>query len=130
MEKLKRMDVKNNRIKQGNMNTPAKFTNLNTETDAENLRHQYQELIEQHEKQGAEIKKNMLLTPFLLSIPVIIILFILISGSTSDIPNTITSEPLQHEVVSTQKNERLNAAVIETDSLLNASKVIALPAKK
>jgi hypothetical protein len=128
-EKLKRTGIRS-MIKPIKMKTPDPFHQDISLPQAYQLRQQYQQLVDKPEIQSPEVKKNMLLTPFLLSIPVIMILFILISGTSSEIPNTINAEPIQREVMTTERARSLHEAVISRDSLLHSSKVIALPAKK
>jgi hypothetical protein len=111
------------------MKAPVQYAEQYRGMDAEYLHQQYEEL-RKPQNENREPKKNLLLlTPFLLSIPVIIILFILISGSAAEIPNTITTEPLQRDVVATKKSERLKISETATDSLVSSSKTIALPAE-
>jgi hypothetical protein len=121
------------RTKNEAMKSPIHLNQQIARSDAENLRQQYQELFRKHEKEGTEFRKSLLLTPFLLSIPVIIILFILISGSNSGIPNTVTAEPLQTEVVTitpVQKAKKMNVATITNDSLAKSDNTISLPPGK
>jgi hypothetical protein len=117
-------------IKRKDMNTPAPLHHPLTAPDAQHLSQQYELMSGNNEPPIAEPKKNLLLTPFLLSIPVIMILFILISGTSSDIPDTINAEPVQRDVVSTERIHRIHVADLTKDSVLSNSKLIALPAKK
>jgi hypothetical protein len=115
------------------MKSPIPLNRQIPRNDAENLRQQYQVLFRKHEQESTEFRKSLLLTPFLLSIPVIIILFILISGSNSGIPNTVTAEPLQTEVVTitpVQKAKKMNVATITNDSLAKSDNTISLPPGK
>jgi hypothetical protein len=121
------------RTKNEAMKSPIHSNQQIARNDAENLRQQYQELFRKHEKESTEFRKSLLLTPFLLSIPVIIILFILISGSNSGIPNTVTAEPLQTEVVTitpVQKAKKMNVATITNDSLAKSDNTVSLPTGK
>jgi hypothetical protein len=110
------------------MKAPFTLEQQNIHPDAESLRRQYQELMGKNQREG-EPKRNLLLTPFLLSIPVIIILFILISGSTSDIPNTITTEPLQREISVRKETGKVSISPTVKDSILS-SKTIVVPIHK
>lgn len=110
------------------MKTPIVQQTQNFSGDAENLRSQYFNKDIQNPIENTELKKNVMLTPFLLAIPVIIILFILISGTAND-TSIISTEPIQHELVNTERSEKLNVAVMKADSSLSL-KTIALPAKK
>jgi hypothetical protein len=126
----KKKNVKEQLIKHRIMKTPIHPELQNNNTHAENLRQQYQELVEKSGNGNTEIKKNLLLTPFLLSIPVIFILFILIWGSTSDIPATIRTEPPARDVVITDTRQQPNAIAAHADTLISINNTLALPAKK
>lgn len=110
------------------MKAPIHPQTENYSGDAENLRTQYFNKTLQKPIESTDLKKNVMLTPFLLAIPVIIILFILISDSAND-TSIISTEPIQHEMVNTERSEKLNVAVMKADSSLSF-KTIALPAKK
>jgi heme/copper-type cytochrome/quinol oxidase subunit 2 len=110
------------------MKTPIKNESKIFGADVENLQFQFSQYQRRNEDKTGELKKNMLLTPFLLAIPVIIILFILISGSGNEVP-AISTEPIQHELVNTERSEKINVAVMKADSSINL-KGIGLPARK
>ena len=79
--------------------------------------------------EGTGLKKNLLLTPFLLSLPVIIILFSLISGTTAEVPEMVPDESGNNELVINQHSEQLNRVTQKTDSTIKL-KTLALPSKK
>jgi hypothetical protein len=109
------------------------ITSIENDNDKnlEALRDEYRQMIDKTDKEAVEVRKNLLLTPFLLSIPVIIILFMLISGSSADFTSTVNDAPMQHELstIPIKKAPQINTAVINADSVLN-KKTVALPSEK
>lgn len=112
------------------MKTPVHLQSKDYNTDAETLRQQYQQLVEKSGKGNTEIKKNLLLTPFLLSIPVIIILFILIWGSSSDIPAIRTEPPVKDVVITNTLQKNSNTIATPADTLITSNNTLVLPSKK
>ncbi len=111
------------------MKALIKFKQHNTGEDADNLHSQYQQVITKRGTDSKEYKKNLLLTPFLLSLPVIIILFSLISGTTAEVPDTISDEPIRNELVLNEHTEPLRRNALKSDTSLTL-KAVSFPTRK
>jgi len=111
------------------MKTPMKFEqHKHGASEDNNLLEEHNSILRKRTR-GTDVKKNLLLTPFLLSLPVIIILFSLISASTSEVPDVVSGEPRSREIVISRPSEPLNSVTEEADSSIRL-KTTRLPSEK